>query len=162
MKKEINALLNATEGSLRLNSIASLDRWKLDALGEEVDRLRIKFARINGVEYSGAYEVKARDTEGIINECCAAIDDFCQKLAGQMTKQLRAGYLPTSAPLNITEEPKDTVKALRASTGLSQAAFAKRYNIPQRTVENWEADVNTPPAYVIEMLRKIVEADMEK
>lgn len=32
-----------------------------------------------------------------------------------------------------------TVKDLRAVTGLSQVAFAERFLIPRRTVENWES-----------------------
>ena len=32
-----------------------------------------------------------------------------------------------------------TIRDIRAHTGLSQAAFAVRYCIPRRTVENWEA-----------------------
>ncbi len=32
-----------------------------------------------------------------------------------------------------------TVKELRAETGLSQVAFAERFLIPRRTVENWES-----------------------
>lgn len=31
-----------------------------------------------------------------------------------------------------------TIRDIRAHTGLSQAAFAVRYCIPRRTVENWE------------------------
>ena len=30
------------------------------------------------------------------------------------------------------------VKAIRAKTGLSQRAFAERYGIPRRSIENWE------------------------
>lgn len=32
-----------------------------------------------------------------------------------------------------------TIRDIRAHTGLSQAAFAVRYCIPRRTVENWES-----------------------
>ena len=32
-----------------------------------------------------------------------------------------------------------TIRDIRAHTGLSQAAFAARYCIPRRTVENWES-----------------------
>lgn len=32
-----------------------------------------------------------------------------------------------------------TIRGIRAHTGLSQAAFAVRYCIPRRTVENWES-----------------------
>lgn len=41
------------------------------------------------------------------------------------------GYLWDAAHL--------TIRDIRAHTGLSQAAFAVRYCIPRRTVENWES-----------------------
>ena len=44
------------------------------------------------------------------------------------------------------------IKKLRQQTGLSQQAFAERYHIPKRTIENWERGVNEPPPYVLELL----------
>lgn len=53
------------------------------------------------------------------------------------------------------------LKAIRKKTRLTQAEFAKRYNIPKRTVENWETEVTVPPRYVVELLRRAVDADFE-
>lgn len=53
------------------------------------------------------------------------------------------------------------LKAIRKKTGLTQAEFAKRYNIPKRTVENWETEVTVPPRYVFELLKRAVDADFE-
>ena len=53
------------------------------------------------------------------------------------------------------------LKAIRKKTGLTQAEFAKRYNIPKRTVENWETEVTVPPRYVVELLKWAVDADFE-
>ena len=56
------------------------------------------------------------------------------------------------------------LKAIRKKTGLTQAEFAKRYNIPKRTVENWETEVTevtVPPRYVVELLKRAVDADLE-
>ena len=53
------------------------------------------------------------------------------------------------------------IKAIRKKTGLTQAAFAERYNIPKRTVENWETEVTVPPRYVVELLKRAVDADFE-
>lgn len=50
-------------------------------------------------------------------------------------------------------------KRIRDKTGLSQAKFAERYEIPKRTIENWESGVNEPPGYVIKMLERLVEID---
>lgn len=44
------------------------------------------------------------------------------------------------------------IKALRASTGLSQLAFAEAWQIPRRTLEDWEAGRTQPPAYVLKLL----------
>lgn len=49
-----------------------------------------------------------------------------------------------------------TVKAIRAATGLSQAAFAQCFCIPRRTVENWESGTNTCPVYVRLLLAQAV------
>lgn len=41
---------------------------------------------------------------------------------------------------------------LRKITGLTQAGFAKRFNIPLRSIENWESGSRRPPQYVLELL----------
>lgn len=50
--------------------------------------------------------------------------------------------------MNITE--------LRESTGMSQKQFAAWFNIPLKTVQNWEYGRSTPPVYVIEMIKTII------
>lgn len=52
-----------------------------------------------------------------------------------------------------------TIKELRKSTGLPQAKFSKKYGIPRRTLEDWEADKRTPPDYVVDMLAYIVASE---
>ena len=53
-----------------------------------------------------------------------------------------------------------TIKEIRTLTGLSQAKFSKKYNIPQRTIESWEAGNRHCPDYVIELLEYRVRADI--
>lgn len=55
----------------------------------------------------------------------------------------------------------EQIRAIRARTGLSQAAFAARYEIPKRTVEAWEMGQRTPPPYVIRLLSEAVPASKE-
>lgn len=55
----------------------------------------------------------------------------------------------------------EQIRAIRARTGLSQAAFAARYEIPKRTVEAWEMGQRTPPPYVIRLLSEAVSAAKE-
>lgn len=50
---------------------------------------------------------------------------------------------------------------IRKNTGLSQRAFAEKYRIPVRTIENWESGERKPPQYVIDMLQTIVEQDLQ-
>lgn len=40
-----------------------------------------------------------------------------------------------------------TIREIIEASGLSQAAFARRYCIPKRTVENWCSGVNDCPLY---------------
>nr|DAG15917.1 MAG TPA: putative transcriptional regulator [Caudoviricetes sp.] len=44
------------------------------------------------------------------------------------------------------------IKEIRALTGLSQVDFAKHFNIPRRTVENWECGISSPPEYLLQLL----------
>ena len=50
-----------------------------------------------------------------------------------------------------------TVKEMREKLGLTQELFAMRYNIPKRTIENWETGKRTPPPYVLEMLENAIK-----
>ena len=52
-----------------------------------------------------------------------------------------------------------TVKEIRKITGLSQARFSKMYDIPRRTIEDWERGISTPPAYLINLLERAVKED---
>ena len=53
-----------------------------------------------------------------------------------------------------------TIKELRVQTGLSQTEFGKRLGgIPLRTIQNWEAEVRTPPAWALELIAYRVEND---
>lgn len=55
------------------------------------------------------------------------------------------------------ENTAEAIRSIRQKTGLSQAAFAERYEIPKRTIENWEAGIREPPIYVLKMLEILVE-----
>ena len=51
----------------------------------------------------------------------------------------------------------EQVRAIRQRTGLSQAAFADKYEIPKRTIENWETGKRVPPIYVLRMLEILAD-----
>ena len=46
----------------------------------------------------------------------------------------------------------EQIKSIRSSTGMSQARFSATYEIPIRTIQDWERGARTPPAYVIKLL----------
>lgn len=54
------------------------------------------------------------------------------------------------------------IKEIRKLTGLSQVKFSERYEIPRRTLEDWERGVSNPPAYVLNLLEFKVKYDKEK
>lgn len=49
---------------------------------------------------------------------------------------------------------KITIKELRDKSGLSQSDYAEYFDIPLRTIENWESETNSrkPPIYLIELM----------
>ena len=53
-----------------------------------------------------------------------------------------------------------TIKEIRTLTGLSQKAFCEKYEIPRRTLEDWERGHNEPASYLVKMLERIVTEDI--
>jgi hypothetical protein len=53
------------------------------------------------------------------------------------------------------------LKEMRKLLGLSQAAFGKKYNIPVRTIEQWESGRRKAPIYVLDLLERVVTEDSE-
>jgi len=52
------------------------------------------------------------------------------------------------------------LKDLRLQLGDTQSEFAKRYAIPFRTIQNWEAGVRKPPKYIKDLLEQRIHADL--
>ena len=50
-----------------------------------------------------------------------------------------------------------SIKELRFQTGLSQSKFAAMFDIPTSTLRDWEQERRTPPAYVVNMIKTILE-----
>ena len=51
------------------------------------------------------------------------------------------------------------LKEMRKLLGFSQAAFGEKYNIPVRTIEQWESGRRQAPVYVLELLERAVIED---
>lgn len=48
---------------------------------------------------------------------------------------------------------------LRARLGLSRVEFSKKYDIPIRTLEEWDRGTRVPPKYVLNLLERVVIED---
>lgn len=51
---------------------------------------------------------------------------------------------------------------IRNISTLSRAAFSRKYHVPVRTLEDWDAGKKTPPIYVMELLERVVKEDRLK
>lgn len=55
---------------------------------------------------------------------------------------------------------KEGTRGIRAITGLSQNAFAQKYDMPKRTLEGWEQEHSNPHEYALNFLRYTVLMDV--
>lgn len=53
------------------------------------------------------------------------------------------------------------IHSIREAMQVSQGQLADKYNIPVKSIRNWEQGVTTPPAYVPEMMIKIAQLEAE-
>ena len=58
-------------------------------------------------------------------------------------------------------EQKTRSERIREISGLSRAAFCKKYNIPIRTVEDWDWGKKTPSEWVLDLLERVVREDFQ-
>lgn len=83
---------------------------------------------------------------------CANIDEYIAEEGGS----LPAAYYPTGAVQLLTDlwnlSGNLNFRAIRKISDLTQRAFAEEYNIPVRTVEDWDTGKREPPPYVLELL----------
>lgn len=63
---------------------------------------------------------------------------------------------------NLWRIMKMTTKEMREYLNVSRAEFSRRYNIPVRTLENWESGKSQCPDYVEQLLERAVKEDVEK
>ena len=52
------------------------------------------------------------------------------------------------------------IREMRKELGETQCGFATRYNIPFRTIQNWESGTRKPPEYIIDLLEHQVKEDL--
>lgn len=66
----------------------------------------------------------------------AVLIDMPRESGKRLAKKLKMNYM----------------KTIREKTGLSQKEFAKKLEIPQRTIENWEEEKRTPATYIVKLI----------
>jgi putative transcriptional regulator len=54
------------------------------------------------------------------------------------------------------------INEIREKSGLSRAEFGRKYEIPVRTLEDWESGRREPADYVVTMLDRLVTVDKAK
>jgi len=52
------------------------------------------------------------------------------------------------------------IREMRMQLGDTQSEFAARYNIPFRTIQNWEAGLRKPPEYMMDLLEDRIREDL--
>ena len=52
-------------------------------------------------------------------------------------------------------------REIRAILGISRAEFSRCYEIPIRTLENWDAGIRQPPEWLLKLLERVVKEDVE-
>ena len=52
------------------------------------------------------------------------------------------------------------IREMRKQLGYTQTEFSQRYNIPFRTIQNWEAGVRVPPQYILDFLHDRIVSDL--
>ena len=51
------------------------------------------------------------------------------------------------------------IKNMRNETGMSQVKFAEYFEIPRRTLEDWERGIRKPPGYVVRLIAYKLEME---
>ena len=52
-----------------------------------------------------------------------------------------------------------TIKELRAASGMTQKEFSDYFNIPRRSIEDWETEKRTPPEYLVNLIEYKLRAE---
>lgn len=67
-------------------------------------------------------------------------------------KSMKAG-LNYVSELREARKASNSFKTLRQESGMTQKAFAEYFDIPQRTIENWEAGQRVCPEYLLQLMQ---------
>lgn len=51
---------------------------------------------------------------------------------------------------------------IRKILGISRAEFSRKYGIPIRTLENWDAGTRQPPEWLLKLLERVAREDAKE
>lgn len=88
---------------------------------------------------------------------CALVAYIKWKIATENTKRVD---ICTHWVYNYSEVRIMNIREMRLKLGDTQQAFAARYNIPFRTVQNWETGMRKPPEYITALLEQRISDDI--
>ena len=129
--------------------------WKYDGIDEE--------DIISQIAQNEEYDVLGDFCMGRGLVALAAAKNKKRFVGTEMNPKRLAVCLERLSELGITEIQGDDINeitSIRESIGLTRAAFSRKFNIPIRTMENWEKGTTTPPDYVVELLKMAVKSEL--
>lgn len=85
--------------------------------------------------------MSSREVESRANKAKRQLDVLCNSGAGAV-----------EAGARMVERETSKIRTMRIENRLTQQAMSDLLHIPKRTIENWEAGVNEPPEYVVELI----------
>ena len=56
---------------------------------------------------------------------------------------------------------RERIKSARKVSGLTQVEFCKKYEIPKRTLEDWERGARVPAPWAVKLIERVVKEDTE-
>ena len=68
-------------------------------------------------------------------------------------------FICTAAGKDILMDCKEKIKELRESTGMNRKEFCEYFQIPYRTVTEWERDNRHAPEYLLRLLEYYIRME---
>lgn len=108
------------------------------------------------VAFSNKYDIPLRTIQNW-EYCKSNCPDYISHLLKRAVKDDYEQYVKKQQPIYQYTGMK--IKDMRILLGLSQAAFGNKYEIPIRTIQDWESNRRICPSYVFLLLERAVKAD---
>ena len=91
MRKEIEAMINTEEARYDINGVFSLRYHKHDALGVEVNALRLEFSPAGGGRYHQSADIQSRTASEILAEIAPIMEQMLDTYKEDMIRSVSGG-----------------------------------------------------------------------